>query len=80
MKVQVLGNIQHNGEDSEKEYDLKLWGCVQVDARASREQQGIKWLCSVLSAWSERFRKLVNQEALIDLSYSGGGNKGVRLY
>lgn len=44
-----FGECTMRGEDSGKGYDLELWGYVQVDARARREQQGIKWLCSVLS-------------------------------
>lgn len=41
--------MYNTSEDSGKGCDLELWGCVQVDARARRQQQGIKWLCSMLS-------------------------------
>lgn len=49
MEMEGFGNVQCNREDSEG-CDLELWGCVQVDVRARREQQGIKWLFSVSGA------------------------------
>jgi len=49
----------YSREDSGEGCDLELWGWVQVDVRARREQQGIKWLFSTLSERCSSSRKLV---------------------